>query len=233
MSQSLDNLLQQSSARHSHLCPRQVLGVRLAVAALDRLGIESPVTKQTGLVIVETDGCFADGIEVATGATMGHRTLRVNDLGKIAATFADVATGRTIRLSPRPDAREHARLYAPDEDRHYFAQLQAYQVMPDDELLRIQAVILDPTLEALLSRPNARAICQGCGEEIINEREVLVDGITWCRTCAQGSYYTTQAATSYARQEMTQGAFGHRIQRVRKGREPIAFALTNEMPSSD
>ena len=43
------------------------------------------------LIIVETDGCFVDGIEVSTGVTVGHRSLRVVDLGKIAATFVSLA----------------------------------------------------------------------------------------------------------------------------------------------
>ena len=103
--------------------------------------LESPIYKSTALIIIESDGCFADGIEVATGATIGHRTLRVNDFGKIAATFADVRTGRAIRISPVPNVRERALIFAPDEPRHYFAQLQGYQVMPDTELLRIQEVV--------------------------------------------------------------------------------------------
>ena len=229
MSQRLQDLLQQSSARHSHLCPRQVLGVRAALAALGRFGIQSPVSKQTALVILETDGCFADGIEVATGATVGHRTLRVNDLGKIAATFADVKSGRAIRLSPRAEARERAHLYAPGEERHYFTQLQGYQVMPDDELFKIQEVNLEPPLEALLSRPNARAICQGCGEEIINEREVLVDGVVWCRTCAQGGYYTRRVTALHQRQNIMYGAQSALIRRATKVREAIALTLASEV----
>jgi formylmethanofuran dehydrogenase subunit E len=189
MSESLDEILERSSSQHSHLCPRQVLGARMALAALDILRIEPPINKQTGLVILETDGCFADGIAAACAATVGHRTLRINDVGKVAATFADVRSGRAIRLSPRPDARLRARLYAPGEERHYFAQLRGYQVMPVNELLRLEDVVLDPPLRTILSIPGARAICACCGEEVINEREVVVEGMTLCRTCAHGGYY--------------------------------------------
>jgi formylmethanofuran dehydrogenase subunit E len=186
---NLADLLQQSSARHSHLCPRQVLGVRMGLAGFTAIALEVPITKYTALVIVETDGCFADGIEVSTGATIGHRSLRVNDFGKIAATFADVRTGQAIRLSPALDARECALAYAPGEERHYFAQLQGYQIMPDNELFRIQPVILQPSLEALISKPVFRVNCDECGEEIINERQVVVDGAVLCRACAQDGYY--------------------------------------------
>ena len=160
------------------------------------LGLESPINKSTALIIIESDGCFADGIEVATGAAIGHRTLRVNDFGKMAATFADVKTGRVIRISPELNVRERALIYAPDEPRRYFAQLQGYQVMPDTELLRIQDVALNPTLEELISKPLARVICDYCGEEIINEREVVRDGITLCRTCANEGYYLIKPSSA-------------------------------------
>jgi len=189
MSLCISDLLMLSSARHHHLCPRQVLGVRIGLAGLAALGLESPVNKTTALILIESDGCFADGIEVTTGATIGHRTLRVNDFGKMAATFANVKTGRAIRISPALDIRERAWLYAPDEPRHYFAQLRGYQVMPDGELLRIQEVVLNPALEELISKPIVRVTCDYCGEEIINEREVLVNGVVLCRTCANDGYY--------------------------------------------
>ena len=189
MSLSITDLLEQSSARHDHLCPRQVLGVRIGLAGLSALRLEAPVRKDTALIIIESDGCFADGLEVATGGTIGHRTLRVNDFGKIAGTFADVRTGRAVRISPAPDVRERALSCVPDEPRRYFAQLQGYQVMPDAELLRIQEVELHPTLMELISHPLARVVCDYCGEEIINQREVLVNGAALCRTCADDGYY--------------------------------------------
>ena len=78
----LSILLKRSASEHSHLCPRQVLGVRMGLAGLAALGLKAPVTTKTALVIIETDGCFADGIRVATGATVGHRTLRVRRSGE-------------------------------------------------------------------------------------------------------------------------------------------------------
>jgi formylmethanofuran dehydrogenase subunit E len=185
----LTELLKRSASRHNHLCPRQILGVRMGLAGLAALGLDAPITKLTALVIVETDGCFADGIEVSTGATIGHRSLRVNDLGKIAATFADLKTGRAIRLSPVLDARERALAYASDEKRHYFAQLTGYQFMPASELFRIQPVILHPSLEVLISKPLVRVNCDRCGEEVINERQVVVDDAVLCRACANQAYY--------------------------------------------
>jgi len=189
MTQNLSILLQKSASEHSHLCPRQVLGVRMGLAGLAFLGVKAPVTTKTLLVIIETDGCFADGMRVATGATVGHRTLRVADLGKIAATFIDLKTGASLRLAPRLDIRTRAVIYAPEEKRRYIAQLKGYQIMPDDELFSFQRVELQIPPTQIISHQNARAHCSNCGEEVINKREVVVEGEVLCQTCAYGGYY--------------------------------------------
>ncbi|MDI6696065.1 MAG: FmdE family protein [Anaerolineales bacterium] len=186
---SLDEVLKITAARHSHLCPRQVLGGRIGLAGVEALGLEAPRRDKRLLIIMETDGCFADGVEAATGCTIGRRTLRVEDYGKIAATFVDVKLGKAIRISPRLDIRQRANQYAPEEKRHYFAQLTAYQLMPDVQLLSIQEVRLTTPIEALISRAGVRVNCEMCGEEIINEREIMQDGIILCKACVGKAYY--------------------------------------------
>lgn len=186
---NLQTLLETSSSRHTHLCPRQVLGVRMGQAGAAALGLALPRKDKGLLIILETDGCFADGVEVATGCSVGHRTLRVEDFGKIAATFIEVKTERALRLSPRANVRERAWKYASDEYRHYFAQLEGYQRMPLDELFTFQEVTLTKPLREILSRPGLRVLCDLCGEEIINQREIYQDHQTLCRGCATHAYY--------------------------------------------
>ena len=182
-------LLELSSRDHSHLCPRQILGVRIGLAGMKVLGFhEQPMKKQL-LVISETDGCFVDGVIAATGCTVGHRTLRVEDYGKVAATFVDTVTRQAVRVAPTLDVREKAYIYAPDEPRHYFAQMRAYQIMPDDEMLTFTTVALNISVEEIISRPGVRVNCDLCGEEIMNEREVHRNGRILCQTCATGGYY--------------------------------------------
>jgi formylmethanofuran dehydrogenase subunit E len=184
-------LLERSMQDHDHLCPRQILGVRIGLAGLKALGFEEPPTKKRLLVISETDGCFVDGLVAATNCTVGHRTLRVEDYGKVAVTFVDTKTGRTVRVTPALDVREKANKYAPDEPRQYFAQIQSYQTMPDEEMFTIQDVELNTPVTKIVSRPGLRVKCSACGEEIMNEREVIRNGVTLCRSCAGDGYYQT------------------------------------------
>jgi len=185
----LQGYLAASAARHDHLCPRQVLGVRLALAGVNALGLGLPRTDKRLLCIVESDGCFSDGVGVVTGCSVGHRTLRVEDYGKAAVTLVDTITSTALRISPQLDVRQRAGQYAPGEDRPYFAQLVGYQGMPDAELLTIQPVELHPELNEILSQPGLREVCARCGEEIINERQIIKHGEILCRSCAGQAYF--------------------------------------------
>lgn len=195
----ISQLLEKSMQDHDHLCPRQILGVRIGMAGMQALGFEEPPAKKRLLVISETDGCFVDGVIAATDCTVGHRTLRVEDYGKVAATFVDAKTGRAVRVAPALDVREKACLYAPSEPRHYFAQMQAYQIMPAKEMFTVREVVLNKPIERIISRAGVRVNCDICGEEIMNEREIQQDGLVLCRACAHGGYYSLNASISPVR----------------------------------
>lgn len=186
---ALQALLQASAARHKHLCPRQVLGVRMGLYAAELFDLTLPQTDKRLFTIVEADGCFADGVSVATGCTLGHRTLRLADFGKVAATFVDTQTGQAVRVAPRPGIRQDAWQYAPAARNKWQAQLEGYQRMPSGELFVARPVLLTLSLERLISRPGLRTTCEQCGEEIINEREVIVEDRVLCQACAGQGYY--------------------------------------------
>ena len=186
---TLTQLLNASAALHRHLCPRQVLGVRMGLLAGELLNLELPQSDKRLLAIVETDGCAADGISVATNCWVGRRTLRVEDYGKVAATFVDTEAGKAVRIAPRREARELARAFAPEARNKWEAQLLGYQHMPADELLAAQCVQLKTPIAQIVSRAGKKAVCDLCGEEIINGREVIHEGMTLCRACAGQGYY--------------------------------------------
>jgi formylmethanofuran dehydrogenase subunit E len=185
----LKPFLDIASSDHKHLCPRQILGVRIALKGMAALGMDAPSRPRHLLVISEADGCFIDGIIAVTQCTVGHRTLRLEDYGKIAATFVNTQTSRAVRVAPTLDVRERANEYAPQEVRHYFAQLEAYQIMPDEVMLTIQDVVLNVPITQIISRSGARVNCERCGEEIVNERSVIVGEKHYCVSCAEGGYY--------------------------------------------
>jgi formylmethanofuran dehydrogenase subunit E len=187
---ALAGLLEVSSRTHAHICPRQVLGVRMGLLAARFLDLELPQKDKRLHAFVETDGCALDGITVATGCQVGRRTLHVLDFGKIAATFVDSRDGRAVRIRPHQQARDRWAEFAPDAPDRWHGYLAAYQVMPDELLMVAEPVTLTVSLAALISHEEARAICDRCGEEIFNEREIIRGREILCRSCAGQDYYT-------------------------------------------
>lgn len=191
----LKTVLDISAALHHHLCPRQVLGARMGLYGLRLLGLTSgrESTRFTNegkrlFVIAETDGCGVDGISAATNCWIGRRTLRLEDYGKMGATLIDTLTQQAVRVSPRPEGRDAATAYAPTAASRWHTYLEAYQIMPDEVLLKAQAVTLTVDVAKLISQPGRRVTCSRCGEEIMNEREIWVQGWQLCRGCEQGYY---------------------------------------------
>ena len=186
---NLDELLHTSVERHHKICPRQVLGVRIGLLAGRVLEIPLPQPEKRLLAIAETDGCFVDGLSTATGCYVGRRTLRIEDYGKTAVTFVDALTEQAIRIAPQIDIRELAWEYAPSARNKWEAQLIGYQHIPDELLLDWQRVTLTVPIKQMVSQPGRRVICEICGEEIINEREVIREGTVLCRPCAGDTYF--------------------------------------------
>jgi formylmethanofuran dehydrogenase subunit E len=111
----------------------------------------------------------------------------------LAATFVDVAGGRAVRVVARDDARHRAAEWAPGGTDRRQAQLAAYRIMPDADLLRIDPVVFRP---GWLDRRRVRVACETCGEEINYEREVVLGGLVLCRSCAGEGYYARLEAVA-------------------------------------
>jgi formylmethanofuran dehydrogenase subunit E len=141
------------------------------------------------LAIAETDGCFVDGLSSATGCYVGRRTLRIEDYGKTVATFVDTLTEQAIRVAPRSNTRELAWDYAPSARNKWEAQLIGYKHIPDELLFHWQWVELTIPVKQIVGQAGRRISCEICGEEIINQREVMREGTIMCKPCSGISYF--------------------------------------------
>jgi formylmethanofuran dehydrogenase subunit E len=185
-----DELLDEAVAFHGRRCPGQVLGVRMAVAGCREIGMGLPKAAGKGLVVfVEIDRCAADAIQALTGVSLGKRTLKCLDYGKMAATFVSVGAGRAVRVVARDAARDRVPDYVRADLDARQAQSIAYRVMPEAELLALSPVAIKP---GWLDRRRVRVYCAVCGEGINYEREIVVRGRAVCRGCAGSSYYSVQ-----------------------------------------
>ena len=188
---SFDDLLADAVSFHGHMCPGQVLGVRMTLAGCRAIGVEDPQgAGKSFIVIAEIDRCATDAIQALTGVSLGKRTLKYVDFGKMAATFVNTVTGVSVRVAAREEARERAARLMPAERDPRQAQMLAYRIMNERELLSLTSVTVSA---GLLDRRRIRVVCQACGEGVTYEREVQRDGLVLCRACAGEAYYRDDA----------------------------------------
>jgi formylmethanofuran dehydrogenase subunit E len=186
LTRRLDEHLAASAALHTRLCPQQVIGVRMARLACTNLEIDPPIQRKQIFVFMECRRCAADGVIAVTGASPTNRLMAFMDYGKVAATFVSLRTGKALRVSEHPASRTTAEEMIPGLPK-WEAQLQAYQAMPDDMLLRWEVVWLTQPLPNI---PEKHAVhCEKCGDRVNEYCEVVVREQVLCKACARGAYF--------------------------------------------
>ena len=188
---SFDEYVELANQAHGHICAGQILGLRLAIHGCALLGIEDPTGKDRKRLVtfVEIDRCATDAITVVTGCRMGKRALKFRDYGKVAATFCDLSTGRSVRVVAKESSKQKAREMYPEIDNKNQQQMKAYRELPESDLFDHQWVKVTVEAHDLPGFKGPRVTCAHCGEGINFQREVLRDGQTLCRACAGDSYY--------------------------------------------
>jgi formylmethanofuran dehydrogenase subunit E len=185
---------------HGHKCPAMPMGLRAGLAAMKVLGVERAKDKE---LIVEAEtgeghaaGCFLDGIMVATGSTYGKSNIKKLYYNKMAFTLTDARTGRSVRVSLKPEFFEKA-LNSP------FVQRRKEGIAPQD----IPPEITNPLVDRILSLPESEFLvigdvfhgkvkkgsanfevkrCSRCGEAVFTDKlKETREGKLLCIPCAE------------------------------------------------
>ncbi len=193
---NFNDLLAVSTAIHGHICAGQVIGVRMAMLALSLLGIDDPkgADRKKLYTIVEIDRCATDAIQSVTGCSLGKRSMKFIDHGVMAATFVHLEKEKAVRITALEEAREASKKYCTELEDKYARQLEAYKIMPDAELFKVQWVRLSIPQADMPGRPSRRVQCEGCGDWVQDHRDIEVSGRTLCKKCAHGCYYQCEEA---------------------------------------
>src|SRR6202140_3641477 len=195
---SLNEYLLEAEKAHGHLCAGQILGVRMAMLGLEKLGMQDPRNNKEDrkrlVTFVEIDRCATDAIAVVTGCRLGKRALKFRDWGKMAATFVelgikDLREGKAIRIAAKESSKALARSMHPEIESKNQQQMLAYREMPEADLFTTQWVKVELPAEEFPGYKGERIVCSDCGEGINFRREVLRDGRLLCRACAGEKYY--------------------------------------------
>jgi formylmethanofuran dehydrogenase subunit E len=207
MPAALDTLLHDAELAHGHLCAGQILGVRMAMLALARLGIDDPrprtlpdgnlnPDRKRLVVFVEIDRCATDAIGVVTAARVGKRALKLRDFGKMAATFVDLNQPlgdhnyKALRIVALESSKALAAQLYPDLEKNA-QQMKSYRDLPDADLFAETWVRVPLPPSEFPGYKGQRTLCARCGEGINFDRFVDLDGQRLCLPCAnpEARYY--------------------------------------------
>jgi formylmethanofuran dehydrogenase subunit E len=102
---------------HGHLGPFLVLGVKAGLLANSLLGKDC--LKMKAIVVTEPfppTSCFVDGVQFATGCTMGKRNIRLRKGKSTSAVF--LKDGRMVRLRVKDEVLESINKIVSEDESH-------------------------------------------------------------------------------------------------------------------
>lgn len=175
--------LKKAGDFHGHVCGGIALGTKMTLAAMKALGMDPDVKNKNLLVYVEVDRCMTDAVQVITGCSLGHRSLKYIDYGKFAAVFVNLSTGQALRATIREDFDSKG----PVEE-----VCRLISEIPDNDLVILQEVQVDIPETDIPGKPRQKAYCSVCGERVVDGREVYRECQALCQACAGNRYYTVK-----------------------------------------
>ena len=180
---------------HGHTCMGLTIGYLAAKLALEHLQVERAVDEEL-VAIVENDACCCDAVQVLTGCTFGKGNFFFKDHGKMAFSFANRSTGKSIRLVLKPEV-----LDAPEEEQELRDLINSGQASAEE--IRSYEKMSESRLEELFARgPDAffdiqeqgdelpahatiaqSIACDVCGEMVMETKLADHGGRKICRAC--------------------------------------------------
>lgn len=199
----LESLLLGAGEVHGHFCPYLSLGVMAGVFAQRELGVASEGMEDV-VAVVETNNCFTDGVQYATGCTFGNNALVYRDYGKTAVTLARRGEpGVRIHVKDRRSVLdrypEAAALFetvvaerdGTDEERRQFGEKWpqiSFDLIgrPLQEVCEIQTNVVVDIPDYAPIHEDVR--CADCGEQVMAPKAVQQGAETYCIPCAGAEY---------------------------------------------
>jgi formylmethanofuran dehydrogenase subunit E len=201
---ALKEILVRAAALHGHYCPGLAFGVKAGHAGLKRLGFDNTGMEEL-LAVVECNNCFVDGIQMATGCSLGNNALVYKDYGKTAVTILSRRADTAVRLALKPRAWEgedaderqkearglfqrvvKERQQDPEASKRMkelFRELSFETVeKPGEELFDIRDVAPEfPEYAPIVDS----ASCSECGEQFMETKASARDSAPVCLPCAK------------------------------------------------
>ena len=163
------------------------------------------------MAVVETNACFADGVQMVSGCTLGNNALLYRDLGRHAVTFAMRGQEIGVRVRVLPSYRSYLDREVPEffsliekiiESKNWSASRQktyrekgweaarALIKLPFEDILATETV--RPKLPDYAPIVKS-AVCPACGEEIMATK-IVAEGENFglCPMCSGEKYFQVE-----------------------------------------
>ncbi len=184
---------------HGHKCPAMPNGLRVGAAAMNALGVER--TGDSNLVAILDLGedhcatCFADGVQVITGCTLGKGNIKKTHKGKWALTLVDKKTNRAVRVTPKAEAM------LANKNTDFFKNYREKGVPPT----QVPDEVVEPLVQKVMSAPEEMImnvsdvfeyvwvepphsfdgfVCEECGEMVVEKYGRVKGDKKVCIDCA-------------------------------------------------
>jgi len=184
---------------HGHKCPAMPNGLRVAAAAMNKLGVER--TGDSDLHVILELGehhcahCFTDGVQVITGCTMGKENIESIPMGKWGLTLIDKKTNRAVRVAPTAESMMASK------NTEFFTKYRMKGVAPT----QVPDEVVEPLIDKVMNTPDedmliiseifdydwkepkgtfAGFICEECGEMVVEKYGRIVGDKKLCIACA-------------------------------------------------
>ncbi len=185
---------------HGHKCPAMPMGLRVGAAAMNKLGVDRAKDGQLiAFIEIGEDHCatcFADGIQVITGATFGKGNAIKTHFGKWGLTLVDKKTNRAVRVVPKGTTM------AKSKKSIFFTEYRQKGIpaseVPDNVIDPLVKSLMDAKDEDILkigeifhyeyhqsSHTFDTEICEECGEMHVIKYGAKINEKQYCHTCAK------------------------------------------------
>ena len=205
---NIERLLELAGMLHGHYCPGLALVVKAVEAAFGRLGITDNSGMEEIMAVIEGNSCVADGIQFASGCTLGNNALVYKDLGRTAATFYRRGGDRAVRVSVRKFETSGGTEEEQQEGDALFEKaVKRREKLTDAESARMKELWIKRSFETAAMPvetlftitdvpvpvlPFAPIVdsqeCSVCRESVMESRAVFRGGKTVCIACAGEEY---------------------------------------------
>lgn len=165
-------LWERCVAFHGHECPGLAVGAKACEAAQEKINVEFSKDEEI-VCVTENDACGVDAVQVIAGCSFGKGNLIYRGTGKMAFSFFDRKTGRSIRIVMKP--------YIDEMDGMSRNERQEYILnAPADKIFIFKKPAFEVPEKA---RIFDTVICEECGEGAPEHKIRLSGGKKLCLDC--------------------------------------------------